>query len=139
MHAQRTRVDLLRHTFLVTICVTSRLMKFLVQHGKSTTVTRRSLPPSERLARETRASWALHVENGRLGFTCIPEFVPLQKYCSPIRLQYSSGSSGCYVTLNLARAVELSCLPFEQLCPRRILNSHTKFLMNTRQRRGHVH
>ena len=27
---QRTRVDLLRHTFLVTICVTSRLMKFLV-------------------------------------------------------------------------------------------------------------
>ena len=25
-----TRVDLLRHTFLVTICVTSRLMKFLV-------------------------------------------------------------------------------------------------------------
>ena len=27
---QRTRVDLLRHTFLVIICVTSRLMKFLV-------------------------------------------------------------------------------------------------------------
>ena len=78
-------------------------------------------------------------KNGRLGFTRIPGFVPLQKYCSPIRLQYSSGSSGCYATLSRARAVELSCLPFEQLCPRRILDSHTKFLMNTRLRRGHVH
>ena len=27
-----------------------------------------------------------------------------QKYCSPIRLQHSSGSSGCYVTLNRALA-----------------------------------
>ena len=67
-------------------------------------------------------------KNGRLGFMRIPGFVPLQKYCSPIRLQYSSGSSGCYVTLNRARAVELSCLPFEQLCPRRILDSHTVIL-----------
>ena len=56
-YMQRTRVgvDLLPHTFLVTICVTSRLMKVLV-HTESRLVTRRSLPPrpSERLARETR-------------------------------------------------------------------------------------
>ena len=34
-------------------------------------------------------------KNGRLGVTRIPEFVPLQKICSPIRLQGSSGLSGC--------------------------------------------
>ena len=40
-----TRVDLLRHTFLVTICVTSRLNEIPRAHGKSTTVTRRPPPP----------------------------------------------------------------------------------------------
>ena len=43
-------------------------------------------------------SWAepnLRRKNGRLGVTRIPGFVTLQKICSPIRLQDSSGLSGC--------------------------------------------
>ena len=50
---QRTRVDLLRHTFLVTICVTSWLMKFLVHPESRLQSPDVPPPPSERLARET--------------------------------------------------------------------------------------
>ena len=52
-----TRVDLLRHTFLVTICVTSRLMKFLVHmESRLQSPDVPSPPPSERLARETKVT-----------------------------------------------------------------------------------